>query len=330
MARLKYGLPLLSIAFLVWDCEAMLSSQSRTIVVFGRATRANNQNANHYFSPLGSKPSNVDETPSTNQNAGCPFSMKYPRYRVPVSSGKDTSNYSAKGGGMFAGIKISLDKAAVERKYAIDVKGNNFFWIEPNIELSDDSERTAKGKIGVFTSSVIWRKVADMIDAGGPDRAVISIPNASAVGLLQLSDIINWYQEQQDEQTVKAGIVKIEADVDEEAAVPTVILKATRGEGESCAKKDQTAEHVISGTKSWVNRVLVKLGICPFTKAVNKSGQGLGDVGVPVGNIAYHHSSAGVNEIPHLMAGKSSPGSSVVFAINIRMDQVLNALVLDY
>lgn len=74
----------------------------------------------------------------------------------------------------------------------------------------------------------------------------------------------------------------------------------------------------------------MKLGICPFTKAVNKSGQGLGDVGVPVGNIAYHHSSAGVNEIPHLMAGKSSPGSSVVFAINIRMDQVLNALVLDY
>ena len=47
-----------------------------------------------------------------------------------------------------------------------------------------------------------------------------------------------------------------------------------------------------TSTKAWVKRILVNLGICPFTKSVAKSGQGLGDVGVPVANIAYHHSNA--------------------------------------
>ena len=45
-------------------------------------------------------------------------------------------------------------------------------------------------------------------------------------------------------------------------------------------------------TKAWVKRVLVELGICPFTKSVVKSGQGLRDLGVPVANIMYRHSSA--------------------------------------
>ena len=45
-------------------------------------------------------------------------------------------------------------------------------------------------------------------------------------------------------------------------------------------------------TKAWVKRVLVQLGICPFTKSEIKSGQGLRDLGVPVANIMYRHSSA--------------------------------------
>jgi len=44
-------------------------------------------------------------------------------------------------------------------------------------------------------------------------------------------------------------------------------------------------------TRAWVQRVLVKAGICPFTKSTQKSGQGLKAQGVPVGRIAYHHST---------------------------------------
>jgi len=48
-------------------------------------------------------------------------------------------------------------------------------------------------------------------------------------------------------------------------------------------------------TKAWVKRLLVELQICPFTKSVTKSGQGLGDLGVPVARIAYHTSGYGGN-----------------------------------
>ena len=41
-----------------------------------------------------------------------------------------------------------------------------------------------------------------------------------------------------------------------------------------------------------MTRLLVELGICPFTKSSQKSGQGLGDIGVPVANIMYRHSDA--------------------------------------
>lgn len=292
----KYAIRLLLITLSLWKIEAILPSGSTNRSLVRTKT------ANESLVFLRSLPPNVEE------NSSCPFSMKYPRYRVQVSSGKEKPNYSAKSGGLFAELKLSMKKAAVEKKYSSDVKENNFFWVESEIDLSNDSERIAKGKVGVFTSYVVWRKLASMIDSFNTsciDRAVISIPNASMMGLTQIKDIINWFQEEQDRHVIEAGNVKVGAYVDYEVDVPTIILTASRGEGCLYPKNDQAAEDVIDGTKSWVSRVLVKLGICPFTKAVNKSGQGLGDVGIPVGNIAYHYSDAARNDIPHLMAGKS-------------------------
>ncbi|KAL7572474.1 hypothetical protein ACA910_000302 [Epithemia clementina (nom. ined.)] len=41
-------------------------------------------------------------------------------------------------------------------------------------------------------------------------------------------------------------------------------------------------------TRAWVQRLLVELGVCPFTKHADWSGQGLKKEGVPIGRIAYH------------------------------------------
>jgi len=283
-----------------------------------RSMSATSSNEEHIDAAGMTSSSSSSSSVDNDDDSGCPlsnFSMKYPRFRIPVSSGKDTNPFSIKGN-MFSGIKMALDRATLERKYAADVKLNNFFWIEPTIDIADDdSDRTAKGKIGVFASAVVWRRVADSIDsyrrsddgAGSAGRSVVSIPNASMAGLSQLADIMNWYNEQQGIEPLHAGNVKLEASVDKEAPIPTIILTVTKGVGgDALPKTEMSSEQVIDGTKSWVDRVLVKLGICPFTKSVTKSGQGLGDVGVPVGSIAYHHSSAGVNEIPHLMAGMYS------------------------
>lgn len=245
---------------------------------------------------------------------GCPFnrfSMKYPRFRVPVSSTKDVPSYKAKGRGLFSGIKLSLDKSAVERKYSTEVKTGNFYWIEPEIDVSEDDERIAKGKMGVAASAAVWKVLADGIDTlkdNESKRLVVSIYNASTAGLLQLSDIINWLSDQQGQEPAVLGAVRIVAEVDKEASVPTVILSITKdcttAEVSNEVHGILTTEQVIDGTQSWVKRVLVELGICPFTKSVTKSGQGLGDFGVPVGKIAYHHSRSKLNEIPRLMSGE--------------------------
>ena len=53
--------------------------------------------------------------------------------------------------------------------------------------------------------------------------------------------------------------------------------------------RNATTETMINDhTRSWVQRLLVERGICPFTKNVEWSGQGLKKEGVPVGRIAYH------------------------------------------
>ena len=107
------------------------------------------------------------EIDGNKEENGCPlnrFSTKYPRFRVPVSSTKDVPSYKAKGKGLFSGIKLSLDKSAVERKYSTEVKTGNFFWIEPKIDVSEDDERIAKGKIGVAASAAVWNVLADGID----------------------------------------------------------------------------------------------------------------------------------------------------------------------
>lgn len=253
----------------------------------------------------------------------CPvrtFTMNYIRFRVPVSSAKDKTDYSPKKG-LFSGIQMAMDKSIVERKYSSkkneSQRNESFHWIEPTIDVSKDDDRIAKGKMGIFTSSVVWEKTASVVQEclkapGETYKTIVSIPRASVASLLQVADIINWYNDQN-----LGGMVNINAEVDQMMPVPTIVLEACSSSSSSNTNADTipplggstnhlSDEQIIQGTQSWVKRVLVQLRICPFTKSVTKSGQGLGDVGVPVGRIAYHCSHAKINEIPSLMAGEWS------------------------
>jgi len=302
------------ISWMPFQCAAFVIVPAQKFHLQTASPAAQTQNSvihSHLFHSATN--SEIDASKDKDEN-GCPFnafSMKYPRFRVPVSSTKDVPSYKAKGGGLFSGIKSSLDKSAVQRKYSSEVKTGNFFWIEPEIDVSEDDERIAKGKIGVAASAAVWNVLADGIDTlkdNESKRLVVSIYNASIAGLLQLADIINWLSDQQGEEPAVLGAVRIVAEVDTEAPVPTVILSITKDRTTAKVSNKEhgilTAEQVIDGTQSWVKRVLVELGICPFTKSVTKSGQGLGDAGVPVGLIAYHHSGSRLDQIPRLMSGE--------------------------
>jgi Protein of unknown function (DUF1415) len=51
-----------------------------------------------------------------------------------------------------------------------------------------------------------------------------------------------------------------------------------------------------------VSRVLVRMGICPFTKHPQKSGQGLAQLGIPVAAICYETSQASTNDLCLVLA----------------------------
>jgi hypothetical protein len=131
---------------------------------------------------------------------------------------------------------------------------------------------------------------------------------------------LNWYSNYSLEQITKegknpAGTIAIRSDLDLRYAGKIPVVKFTvtfdskiRQQLEVRQKQRwllPKADDTERRTKAWVKRLLVQLGICPFTKSEVKSGQGLNDLGVPVANIMYRHSTAlgsGGSDVYLLMA----------------------------
>jgi len=264
--------------------------------------------------------------------------MAFPRYRISLSGGdeavKSNNNIFS---GLFSGVISSAQRSAFDRKYSFSTTNKyaqrTLLWYDPKRELSpdevQDDEKIEKGKIGVHASAFVWRVLANLLQETIEAKdeitdkvertCIIGLPNFSLVGLKQLADIINWMSEEEKYYLPASTEPKIEigASVDDDSSVPTIILhtiNAGRREGLQPLNISQTTqiprndgceldENIIKDrTKAWVDRVLVKMKICPFTKSTTKSGQGLGDVGVPVGGIAYHSSNAVQSEFPLIMA----------------------------
>jgi hypothetical protein len=237
-----------------------------------------------------------------NPSPSCPlrqYSMSYPRFRIPTSRRRKDASKE-----WFSGFKYKLDQMSLEKKYKVEVQNNSFYWVDASKIISreandnKDNEQTSKAKIGIFSVFFIWNTLRTLLDHSSfNDEAVIAMPTSSIDTLVQMSDIINWINENSSDIFVDESC-KFSAKIDEEAPTPTIILtvvervKLSEKDDDSKLSSLLTPEQVKMSTQRWVDRVLVKLGICPFTKSVSKSGQGLSDVGVPVGRIAYHYSKA--------------------------------------
>jgi len=260
-----------------------------------------------------------EETGDMKDNV-CPFSMAFQRYQIPLTRGKEKPRGLKEKLGFLTDFKTSLDRAQLERKYSSVVKEGLFSWVDALSELSisersdEKNEQVWKGRLGVHVSAIYWRALSDLadsvIDGRGESRTmVLCLPKSSLMGLKQLVEISNWLEEMSTEDVMRvAPKAIVHAVVDEDAPVPTVLITANSqahgNKDEHFFKQDSllTLDVVEKRMKSWVTRILVRMEICPFTKSNSKSGQGLGDVGVPVARIAYHYSSASKRQVHHLMA----------------------------
>ena len=268
--------------------------------------------------------STIENNENTEIPSSCPFSMRFPRYRIDLSGSssisrknekKKVSDYTP---GLFSTFKMTIDKLALQQKYdkkgyTIQYKDNLFSKLQNNNKKND--EQIKKGEMGIHISAAFWRELADCSSNSSfnyDDKLVLAFPEASHLTLKRLVDVANWLETyiSKNENIFKKMKAFIHAEIDETMEIPTVILTKLYNEKYEHPSEQtnnimfENFETIINQrTKAWVKRVLVNYGICPFTKSTTRSGQGLGDLGVPVGKIAYHASDAAEENILELMAG---------------------------
>ena len=244
---------------------------------------------------------------------------------------KGVMNSNGGAGGVNGIPQKSNDRArkSVEAMYQEEVNQGSFRWISSSSLTKDSAEDAVDASAwdpdeDFVAAAAFWRMASDIVDASfeqNPDQQVgyLALPETTQSMAQNLCDILNWYgdlllnnQKSEDKGRV---MTILQAEIDsrtDDNAVPVIrftVVTSNKDEQQQIQERRTqlpTAEDTERRTKAWVKRLLVQLGICPFTKSEVKSGQGLRDLGVPVANIMYRHSSAlsGSNDSYLLMAGK--------------------------
>ncbi|KAL3788670.1 hypothetical protein ACHAWO_006209 [Cyclotella atomus] len=198
----------------------------------------------------------------------------------------------------------------IEKAYT----GKSLRWITSDSHKSNTNSKSNLIDEEFVAAAAFWRMAAEISQTNDHDESkwYLALPETTSTAAQNLCDIINWhteYLEKDKENDADKGIgmgkvLRARLDTAYSSSVPIVEFSSeyTDAMQQYIPSQDEqhTTEDTERRTKSWVQRLLVQLGICPFTKSNVKSGQGLGDVGVPVANIMYRHSNAS-----HLKHGRS-------------------------
>lgn len=166
---------------------------------------------------------------------------------------------------------------------------------------------------GIAALSFLWEqaaKIASRRDDNDDDDSsgitasstiILALPDASPMLLRNFAEILEWMAdfERPDSSLHAPPLLRASLIDTDNLNVPTLRLeRKTSLKGLESLPLDAFSE-VVDGnaadivntrTRRWVQRLLVEKGICPFTKSDRMSGQGLAEMGVPVGSIAYHAS----------------------------------------
>ena len=204
-------------------------------------------------------------------------------------------------------------RKSIEARYTSEVnEGSLFRWVtsaevmaESNTPLVDED---------FVAAAAFWRMASDIVllqlHTEKKNEWYLALPETTSAVASNLCDILNWYAHEHEGEDASMHVI---AQLDSRSDDVPVIQFTVTGNGQQVPQLPNNDELPSAAdterqTKAWVTRLLVELGVCPFTKSSQKSGQGLGDMGVPVANIMYRHSDA-LNRsdggIYGIMAGES-------------------------
>ncbi|KAL3922503.1 MAG: hypothetical protein SGILL_002168 [Bacillariaceae sp.] len=147
--------------------------------------------------------------------------------------------------------------------------------------------------------SWLWEKASNLVHGNNhfdnSATLMLVLPDASKLLVRNFVEILEWFTNNDPKNAtsrVRAAVVEANGEV-----VPAVRLErqgSTRtSDRDNPVQKHPSEDTINTRIRKWVRRMLVEQGICPFTKSDRMSGQGLTDLGVPVGSIAYHTSFQG-------------------------------------
>jgi hypothetical protein len=212
----------------------------------------------------------------------------------------------------------------------------------PSGQAANSRVRSRDANEDFILAVAFWEMVSDIVIQLATNETIPSQEDDDAQGRIvryyylallettpavarKLCNIMNWYadilsgtiDDAAEEGGKKADFIMhldLDSRCDENKINPVVVFTVTFDNGacqrlsrryklQSLLPKVMDTE---KQTKAWVKRLLVQLGIRPFTKLDIRSGQGLKNQGVPVANIMYRHSKAlgEGSDIYLLMAGK--------------------------
>lgn len=261
----------------------------------------------------------TDENSSS--SSSCPFSKTFPKFRIDLTTtmknkkNRKKQQQQQQQWDFLPPIVVSSAAAVVEAANALELPTLSIPWKRSRqlnqLErkyVDDDLMFIVKSDIdGVTAFAFLWKVAARLMgllhnnndgddDHASSNVAIIVLPDSSMELVQNFCEIANWMTTtMMTEVILNAQLVKEEG-MEE---IPTVRLEMRlrpqaqrQNEIVSTNRIDDDDEQMIINerTRLWVKRVLVEQGICPFTQSDRMSGQGLADLGVKVGSIAYHAS----------------------------------------
>lgn len=245
-----------------------------------------------------------DSLTSSSPSLACPFSKHFPKYRIDL-----TRVQPPKKSGLSLPFVVHLQKSLRKREWEAKMS--------TDIEWMETAAAAAEGERGGVQAITIFQRLWDCAselsfpsesaaDGNQQQRVILGLTDATHLSVVQhWKDIFDWMQQEDSLQNL-LGDVKIDVTLhNDEKGIVLVELVSHGTVIMSVANPNNTynPDLLTEGTQSWVKRILVDQGICPFTKSVKLSGQGLGELGIPVAKIYFCSSDANQQQLSKLMAG---------------------------
>ena len=209
--------------------------------------------------------------------------------------------------GLLKGVANALPKDDTRARKAVEsmYPGEKVRWIS-SIEKPDVD-------VDLHACAAFWRMAADITQKQNSNQQMwyLALSETTESVAQNLCYILNWYAEYAKGKEDNQVILCAELD-SKSKTVPVVRFTVAndnkidqQNEVQKQRQQLPSSNDTEKRTKAWVQRLLVELGICPFTKSTTESGHGLRDLSVPVADIMYRQSNAlsgSSNDVYLLMA----------------------------